>query len=113
MVDVNTLTHNTWRECYQELKKHKVKEGHCNVPFNCPENKQLGIWVMNQRTQNRLLQEGNKSTMTGDRNSLLESIGFVWEIGNKETWMQHFRELKKYATKEGHCNVPYKYPENK
>ena len=39
MVNVNTLKHDTWRESYQKLIKHKVKEGHCNVSWNYPEKK--------------------------------------------------------------------------
>ena len=51
--------------------------------------------------------------MTEDRKSLLESIGFVWESRSKDTRIQHFRNLKKYATKEGHYNAPRCYSESK
>jgi hypothetical protein len=104
---------DTWMKSYQELKKYAAKEGNCNVPRNYPENKQLGIWVMHQRTQNRLLQEGKQSTMTEDRKHLLECIGFVWKLRSKDKLTHHFQNLKKYAAKEGHCNVPHIYSENK
>ena len=61
---------------------------------------------------NKLLQEGKQSSMTEDRKYLLESIGFFWEL-NKDTWTQHFQNLKKYVAKEGHCNVQQYYSENK
>ena len=82
------LSKDTWMKHFQELKKYAAKEGHCNVPYNYSENKQLGMWVNTQRSQKRLLREGKKSTMTEDRKSLLESIGFVWELRSKSTWTQ-------------------------
>ena len=88
------------------------KEGHCNVQQCYYENKQLGIWVSNQTSQNKLLQEGKQSSMTEDRKYLLESIGFVWEL-NKDTWTRHFQNHKKYVAKEGHCNVQQYYYKNK
>ena len=48
--------------------------------------------------------------MTDDRNSALESIGF---FGKSECWMHRFEELKQYKGKEGHCNCPVNYSENK
>ena len=69
------------------------------------------MWVNTQRSQHRLLQEGKQSTMTEDRKSLLESIGFVREL-SKDTRTQHFQNLEKFATKEKHCNISWNYPEN-
>ena len=103
---------DTWRKQFKELKKYATKEGHCNETFNFSKNKQLGMLVKNRISHNRLLREGKKSTMTKDRKSLLESIGFVWDL-IKDTWRKQFKELKKYAAKEGHCNVTFNYSENK
>ena len=97
---------------FEELKQYKGKEGHCNVPQRYSENKQLRVWVSIQRAQRRLFKEGKQSSMTEDRISALESIGFVWEVISKESWMQ-FQKLKQYKAKEGHSNVLRNYSENK
>ena len=107
------VSKDSWTQHFQNLKKYATKEGHCNVPRIYSENKQLGMWVSNQRSQYRRLQEGKQSTMTEDKKSLLEFIGFVWELRSKDTWMQRFKDIKKYATKERHCNVLRNYSENK
>ena len=50
----------------------------------------LGMWVKNQISHNRLLQEGKQSQMTEDTKYLLESIGFVWER-SKNKYLQESR----------------------
>jgi len=73
---------DNWMNFFKELKQYKAKEGHYNVPRNYSENKQLGTWVRNQRTQNRLFQEGKQSRMTEDRK---KCTGIYWICleGNK------------------------------
>ena len=68
-----------WMQRFEELKQYKGKEGHCNVPQRYSENKQLRVWVSIQRAQCRLFKEGKQSSMTNDRISALESIGFTWK----------------------------------
>jgi superfamily II DNA or RNA helicase len=67
---------DVWQKRFSELERFKEINGHCNVPANYSENRPLGSWVSNQRTdykQNRLKQ---------DRIDKLNSIGFVWNTKN-------------------------------
>merc|ERR1712194_859616 len=38
-----------WEIMYEELRKFKEREGHCNVPLGYSDNPTLGIWVSTQR----------------------------------------------------------------
>ncbi len=94
----------TWRHMYQQLKAFKVKYGHCNVPKGWKENKQLGTWVVKQRSK--------KDSLSPDKISQLDFIGFDW--GRFETaWNQMFEKLVDFNKKHGHCNVPRGLKENR
>ena len=67
-----------WEERLNELKQYRESRGHCNVPANFAENRQLAIWVKCQRRQYRLFCEGQRSNMTEERIQKLSSLGFVW-----------------------------------
>jgi len=69
-----------WNRKYGELIEYKEKHGNCIVPRNYKSNKPLGEWVVNQRRQYRLLQEGKHSRMTEERVTKLEKVGFKWKI---------------------------------
>jgi len=67
-----------WDLRYQELLAFKQQHGHCKVPHNYFDNKQLGKWVSKQRQtrkQNKLLPE---------RERLLEEIGFLWSASAEQ-----------------------------
>jgi len=102
-----------WEDRYQELIEFKKTYGHCNVPYNYPDNPQLGIWVINQR------QSKKNSKLLPERERLLEEIGFNWTIvdfgGVKPTelWDLRYQELLAFKQQYGHCKVPYNYPDNK
>ena len=38
-----------WETRFNELQDYKALHGNCNVPRNYQHNKQLGLWVYNQR----------------------------------------------------------------
>jgi hypothetical protein len=61
-----------------------------------------------------LFQEGiTKSSMTVERQNLLESIGFVWaKRRGQSIWNARFQQLKEYKAKYGDCAVPTKYPQD-
>ena len=65
-----------WNERFAELKEHVNKHGHCEVPKHTP----LGIWILNQRSQYKLMMKNKPSHMTEDRIMALNSIGFDWRI---------------------------------
>jgi len=70
----------TWNQRHKELMQYKQKHGNCNVPNQHQPNKQLGVWVMTQRTHYRLLKQRKKSQMTTERIAKLEKIGFQWRV---------------------------------
>lgn len=74
----------TWRKHYNELILYESEHGHCLVPQNFKPNQKLGLWVMQQRRQYTLQQNGKKSSLNAmvgkKRIALLEDIGFVWRV---------------------------------
>ena len=60
-----------WALRYGQLVEFKNQNGHCVVPYNHPDNRQLGIWVSNQR-QNR-----KQNKLTPERERLLNEINFA------------------------------------
>lgn len=74
----------TWQLRFNQLKTYKEQNGHCLVPQNYSGNKKLGLWVMQQRRQYTLQQNGKRSSFNGPggkrRVQELEDIGFVWQV---------------------------------
>ena len=104
-----------WSVRIQQLCEYKVQFGHCLVPKLYVANHKLGLWVMAQRTQYRLHQEGKPSRMTKERIRELESIGFDW--GRNKTdwaiiWSVRIQEIREFKEQFGHCLVPGKYSVN-
>jgi len=65
-----------WEQRFGELRQYVQKHGNCEVPKHTP----LGIWILNQRSQFKLLLKKKPSHMSEERISLLNSIGFDWRI---------------------------------
>ena len=76
-----------WHRHYANLLQYKEEHGNCLVPQNYSENKKLGLWVMQQRRQYSLMQQGKKSSLSGNRGEyrlrLLEEAGFVWRLDRR------------------------------
>jgi hypothetical protein len=100
-----------WNERYQELRQFQQVHDHCSVPSHWPQNPPLAQWVKRQRYQYKLNNEGHYSTMTEERQKLLEELGFVWD-SHSTFWEERLNELHTFREKHGHCNVLTKYPEN-
>jgi hypothetical protein len=66
----------TWEQRFQELDHFKKTHGHFNVPQQL--NAKLLVWIRCQRRQYKLYSIGAKSSLTSDRVSKLNSIGFDW-----------------------------------
>ncbi len=95
-----------WPLRYEQLVEFKKQNGHCDVPYSYAKNRQLGIWVGNQRykrKQNRLSPEHER---------LLNELGFTWEDVEGGVWNERYQELTEFKAKHGHCDVPMVYPEN-
>ena len=94
-----------WDERFGELQAFKNQYGHCIVPARWPQNKQLGMWVSNQRLLARNLKLGK------ERHKRLGDLGFVWNPFEAD-WEGFFSALKKYKTKHGNCLVSDAFKEN-
>lgn len=71
-----------WYERLEALKLYRAKHGNCMVPTNFPEDKPLAVWVKCQRRQLKLFRSGRQSTMTEERFTELEKLGFEWNPRN-------------------------------
>jgi superfamily II DNA or RNA helicase len=63
-----------WEKMFAALVEYKRVHNHCNVPQKAGEHKRLGKWVNTQRTH------FYRGTIRPDRQSQLESVGFVWNL---------------------------------
>lgn len=80
-----------WEDRFRDLTAFRYTHGHCNVPSRFGGNPKLATWVKCQRRQYRAYREGRHSTMTTERISNLESIGFQW-------FVKPYRPAKKART---------------
>ena len=107
----------TWEDRMAEVIAFKSKHGHCDIPLNYPENRKLGRFVNNMRSQR------NGGKLAADRIAKLEAIGFVWasnrraevQIGEEKVsaaWKARFDELLAYKQRHGDCDVPAKRGDN-
>ena len=63
-----------WTEKYDRLVKYKKEYKTTCVPLRYPADRSLGRWVQKQQFNYK----NNKSRLTAERISRLDSIGFVW-----------------------------------
>jgi hypothetical protein len=94
-----------WNERYEELINFKEKFGHCIVPHNYEENLQLAQWVKRQRYQYKNLIRNKRSTITEERKSKLDELGFIFD-SHRAVWEEKFASLCEYKEKNGHAAVP-------
>ena len=52
----------------------------------------------------RLKLEGKRTTMTKERQEMLEKLDFVWNT-HEATWEDSYAELVAFKKVHGHCNV--------
>jgi Helicase associated domain len=97
-----------WAEKFDELCQYRSVNGHCLVPHTYGENLSLARWVKRQRYQYKLMLEGKQSTMTPERVTALEDIGFVWD-SQGAAWDERLQELALFQRTFRHCNVPSNY----
>lgn len=100
-----------WTQRFKELVAFREEFNHCLVPLSWERNPSLAHWVKRQRHQYRIKGEGKHSTMTTERQTMLESLGFVWD-SHAAGWEERLRELAQFKNRFGHTNVPKKYPAN-
>jgi hypothetical protein len=93
-----------WYDRFEDLKAFVKKHRHCHVPINYTPNLPLSKWTKRQRYQWKLKQDGKPSSMTDERQSLLEDLGFLWDVRHT-VWDTRYHELVKFHKKHGYCNV--------
>ena len=108
-------TNSTWDIRLQQLAEYKKEFGNSNVPSRYKKNKQLGLWVKEQKRQCRLLEEGKRSSMTKNHLLSLRELGFDWkrERETNFTWEERLQQLAEYKKEFGNTNVPERYEKNK
>ena len=69
-----------WEEKYTQLVEYQKRYGHCNVSGKVSQP--LCIWVKCQRRQRKLFDKQEKSTMTTEKITRLDQLGFDWNPRN-------------------------------
>lgn len=106
-----TVIPSKWLTRYNELKRYKQVHGHCCVPQDVQEHKQLSAWVRTQKQQYKLMKEGKHCHMSQPRVDLLNEIEFEWSgVKRDQFWKDRYNELVLFHSKTGHTRVPEKYP---
>ncbi|CAJ1966103.1 unnamed protein product [Cylindrotheca closterium] len=100
-----------WDKRYQQLVQFKAELSHCNVPLNYKTNPCLSNWTKRQRHQYRLKMEGRHTTLTEERQVMLENLGFVWD-SHAAAWNERWEQLRDFRLEHGHSRVPKNYPKN-
>jgi hypothetical protein len=100
-----------WTEKFEELLDFRLKNGHCLVPNAFKQNPPMAEWVKRQRYQYKIRNEGKHSTMSDDRITALEKLGFVWN-SHDAVWEERLKELKAFKAIFNDCNVPSNYAPN-
>jgi len=90
---------DAWEKHFQELKRFKEENGHCNVFVS--ENEQLGYWV---RYMRKIKRRQVQYQLTEEQYLKLDEIGFDWDP-RESFWEERFEELKKFKNEFGHCKV--------
>ena len=94
-----------WMEKYERLVEYKKQNKSTCVPNRYPADPQLGNWVREQRKS----YNANKSKLTTDRITQLDSIGFVWNPRDAQ-WAEKYDRLVKYKKRNKTTCVPISYP---
>jgi len=97
-----------WEKYFLQLAAFRKTHGHCNVPVRYRENPRLGRWVTVQRSSQDSLSKQHKRK--------LDQLGFAWRrriASPQRPWQEWFKDLAAFKRRFGHCNVPYRWPENR
>jgi Helicase associated domain len=103
-----------WDVVFKRLELYQRQHGHVNVPkeYNDGKKPHLGQWVSLQRFQFWIHRDtdGDASSLTAERISKLESLGFVWILGNQPaydaSWESNFQALVAFKSKYNTTKIP-------
>ncbi|KAL7568634.1 hypothetical protein ACA910_022732 [Epithemia clementina (nom. ined.)] len=84
-----------WMRHYESLVDYAKQHGDCLVPLKHAEKPELGHWVSNQRAEFQKMQNNKPSSLTVERQQLLEAIGFDWDpLQTLWTKRQEYRKMQ-------------------
>jgi superfamily II DNA or RNA helicase len=102
-----------WEARCKQLLEFKATHGHCNVPTEWSENPTLGHWLSVQRGLKRA------GELDLEKEQCLDKLGIQWDRRSAqlaadpdENWTARYQQLLQFKERHGHCNVPYKWPDN-
>ena len=85
-----------WDKHYKNLLAYKTEFGDVRVPRQYTKHPKLGEWVTDQRRQHKLWKDGKLSTMTEERCSKLDVIGFLWKVRERADWNDRYEQLLEF-----------------
>ena len=88
-----------WNYSFNQLEKYlqKHKNSAMSIFYIDEDGFPLGRWISSQRS---------RTDLSDDQRRRLESLkGFLWDL-DEHVWNESFQDLKDFAEKHGHCNVP-------
>ncbi|KAL7476232.1 hypothetical protein ACHAW6_002111 [Cyclotella cf. meneghiniana] len=108
-----------WNSMLFYLLLFKARWGDFNVPSNDPAHVALHEWVLEQRALYKQHQESggevdspSSGGLTPDRISVLDTIGFTWNIRGDVFWQKQFDALVAYKNEHGDVKVPRLFSKN-
>ena len=109
----SSSSYSSWDKWMEMLSSFKAKHGHVDVPLKYEPNPALGTFVNRQRSEYRKYHSSKPTSMTPERISELNALGFTWAIRDTHTsWNERYHELKQFRNVNGHTNVPKIYNKN-
>jgi hypothetical protein len=94
-----------WEAGFAHLEQYIEEHGDARVPqrFKTEDGYKLGTWVQSQRN--------SRSTMSAERLTRLEGLGFVWDTRDYVTssWEENFGHLEQYVEAHGDARVPQRF----
>jgi len=103
-----------WQASLYQFLLFRARNGAAAIPKanGGTHEKQLHLWVQNQKRHAKLMKMGEKSSMTADRLAVLEDINFPFHFRGEAHWNKNYEALKRFKADKGHCLVPRGYAEN-
>lgn len=100
-----------WHENRAALKEYMdTHDGSWDIPRDTPnkEHAKLLNWLTNQQAEYKKFMNGQESSMTAEKLSLLKEIGFEFSYVSFD---ERFEQLRAFKQQHGHVNVPATHPE--
>ena len=81
-----------WKNNFEELRKYKIKHGHCDVPQKYPSNPALSHFVHYVRAKRNVLSK--------ERREMLAELDFVFNT-HEAAWEDKFHDVQEYFGEAG------------